>query len=325
MGVCVMRVVNVAAVAVFLMLAAGPALAGDPRGGHPGGGGGCGGGCGGGHRPSPPHGGGYNGNINVNVSANANASAYAGASAGSYLNARTYNVGSIRGGGYGGGTVYVGGGYGGEGGGYYGGGAIYNEEVYEGRTCASAPFGYVVYGFGRNGRRAPACVADVSACRDGDDRGGRYGYSERRGCDGGRREDRYGRYEESRSYEQSSSYESREYYEESAAYSGGYGYETRNGGDDHGRDDRVDCDCRPERERFEHRSERSHGYAEPYAPPAYAPPVYEAPAYEPPAYQAPAYEAPVYEAPMTPNQYYGIGDQSPPPRQYYSQEPGERG
>ena len=29
---------------------------------------------------------------------------------------------------------------------------------------------------------------------------------------------------------------------------------------------------------------------------------------------------------MTPNQYYGTGGQTPPPpRQHYSQEPGERG
>ena len=315
-----MRLVNIAAVAAFAILAAGPALAGDPRGGgHPGGGG-CGGGCGGGgHRPSPPHGDGYNGNINVNVNANASANAFAGASAGSYFNARAYNVGGMRGGGYGGGTVYVGGGYGGDSGGYYGGGAIYNEEVYEGRTCASAPFGYVVYGFGRNGRRAPACVAHVSECRAYEDRGGRYGYSERRGCDGGRREEHY----ETRG-RSGASYESYESYEEYDSWSGGYVEERDYGAGDYGRDyddDRRDCDCRPDdRRRAYHAPEPEPRYEEPYRPRAYAPPVYEAPAYEPPAY-----EPPIYEAPMTPNQYYGIGDQSPPPRQYYSQEPGERG
>lgn len=223
-----MRMINLAAVAALAILAASPAFAGDRRGGgHPGGGGGCGSSCGGGgghrpppapppHTPPPPHGGGFNSNINVNVNANANASAnaFAGASAGGYFNARAYEVGGIRHGGGSYGAVYVGGG-GGDVGGYYGGGAIYNEEVYEGRACASAPFGYVVEGFGRNGRRAPACVA-TTVCRDGDDRGGRYGYSERRGCDsGGRRED-YG-------YEQSSysTYESRESYETYGGRCGG--------------------------------------------------------------------------------------------------------
>ncbi|MBU1538576.1 MAG: hypothetical protein KKC29_00615 [Alphaproteobacteria bacterium] len=259
-----MRMVNLAAVAALAVLVAGPALAGDPRGGgHPGGGysgggghpgGGCGGGCGGGgHRPppSPPHGGGFNSNINVNVNANANANAFAGGGAGGYFNARAYDVGGIRGRGYGGGTVYVGGGYGGDGG-YYGGGAIYNEEIYEGRACASAPFGYVVYGFGRSERRPPACVA-TTVCRDGGDRGGRYGYSERRGCDGGRRED-YGAHVESGSYGYSS-YEAREeYYEESSWRGGGYG----------GRD----CDC-------DHGRDRDAPY-----PPAYLP---EPPRHEPPA------------------------------------------
>ncbi len=288
-----MRILNAAVGAVLLLLAASPALAGDPRGGgHQGGG--CGSRCGGGHTPPPPPpccgGGGYTGNINVNVNANANASAqaYAGASAGGYFNARAYDVGAVRGRGYGGGTVYVGGGYGGDGGGYYGGGAIYNEEVYEGRVCASAPFGYVVGGFGRNDRRTPACVANSGGCRDDSDRGGRYGYSERHGCGGGRRES-YEAYEESSSYEESS-YESRESYREYEGYSGGYeevgygsgGYSSGGG----------DCGC-------DHDEGRDYAPYPPRYLPDPAPPVRPRPPHRP--------------------------RPSHPPRQSYSQEPGERG
>ena len=162
-------------------------------------------------------------------------------------------------------------------------------------------------------------MAHVSECRAYEDRGGRYGYSERRGCDGGRREEHY----ETRG-RSGASYESYESYEEYDSWSGGYVEERDYGAGDYGRDyydDRRDCDCRPDdRRRAYHAPEPEPRYEEPYRPRAYAPPVYEAPAYEPPAY-----EPPIYEAPMTPNQYYGIGDQSPPPRQYYSQEPGERG
>ncbi len=276
-----MRILNAAVGAALLILVASPALAGDPRGGggHPGGG--CGSGCGGGHpSPVPPsHGGGYNGNINVNVNANANANAYAGASAGGYFNARTYDMGGFRGGFGGGGTVYVGGGYGGDGGGYYGGGPIYNEEVYEGRTCASAPFGYVVAGFGRNGRRAPACNANGGGCQVDVDRGGRYGYSERHRCGGRREEDRV-------SYEESRSYERREEYREESSWSDDY-----RGGQSH------DCGC-----------DHDGGHDAPY-PPAYIP---EPPRYEPPAPPARPYRP---ERPRS----------SQPPRQHYSQEPGERG
>ena len=281
-----MRILNAAVGAALLILVASPALAGGPRGGgggHPGGG--CGSGCGGGGHPSPappPHGGGYNGNINVNVNANANA--YAGASAGGYFNARTYDMsgfrGSFGGGGYGGGTVYVGGGYGGDGGGYHGGGPIYNEEVYEGRTCASAPFGYVVAGFGRNGRRAPACNAGSGGCQVDVDRGGRYGYSERHSCGVGRREEVRVSYEESRSYER------REEYREESSWSDGY-----RGGQSH------DCGC-------DH-----YGVHDAPYPPAYIP---EPPRYEPPAPPARPYRP---ERPRP----------SQPPRQHYSQEPGERG
>ncbi|KQY89682.1 hypothetical protein ASD25_03775 [Brevundimonas sp. Root1423] len=317
---------TVAAGAALLILAT-PAFASGPTGGgHPGGGRPCGGGCGGnpgGGHPGGGHpGGGYPGgggrniNVNVNASANASASAYAGASARSYLNARTYNVSGVRGA-AGGGTVYVGGGYGGDvGGGYYGG-PVYHEAVYEGRACAPAPFGYVLGGFGRDERYAPVCGTRYY---EDADRGGRYGYSERR--------DSYeaSRYEESR-------YESREEYSEYEA--GGvwrdadHGrreerYEDR-GGYDHASsareydrgymDGRRDCDCRPDGrdgEPYFHAPEPApYGY-EPEPPPVR---VYEAP--------------PAYEAPMTPNQYYGIDGATPapppPPRQRYSQEPGERG
>lgn len=275
-----MRILNAAVGAVLLILVAGPALAGD-----------CGGSCGGGgHRP-PPGG----GDVNINVNANASANAFAGASAGGYFNARAYEVGGIRGRGYGGGTVYVGGGYGGDGG-HYGGGAIYNEEVYGGRACASAPFGYVVGGFGREGRRPPACLGDGGGTCRGDDRGGRYGYSERRGCDGGRREESYGAYEESYG-----AYESYESYEEYGAYEGGYGHEPEYGIGDYERgyiDGRRSCGGCGHHDRGD----------APYPPP-YLP---EPPRYEPPAPPARPYR------PHRPRP-------SQPPRRHYSQEPGERG
>ena len=304
-----MRMLTVAAGAAFLILASSPALAGGPRGGggeHPGGG--CGS-CGGGGHPGGGHpGGGYPGggniNVNVNANANANASAFAGASAASYLNARTYSVSGYRGA-AGGGTVYVGGGYGGDAGGSLGGPVYYNEAVYEGRACGAAPFGYVLGGFGRNERYAPACGGDHDQSRD---RGGRYGYSER-----------HDSYQESR-YEESR-YESREAY---AVYEGRGAYaadadavrsderyeangrrDDASGAVDYDRgymDGRRDCDCR---------SDGRDG--EPYV------------SLPEPAPYVPAPE-PVYEAPMTPNQYYGIGGETPPPtRQHYSQEPGERG
>jgi hypothetical protein len=230
--------------------------------------------------------------VNVNANANASANAWAGAAAGGYFNARTYDVGGMRGGGGSYGAVYVGGGYGGDGGGYYGGGAIYTEEVYEGRACASAPFGYVVSGFGRNGRRAPACVANTGGCEVDVDRGGRYGHSERHSCAGGRRED-YGSYEESRSYESYGSYERREEYREESSYGGGYTYV-----DDRGSYGGRDCDC-----------DHGGGHdAAPYPPP-YTP---EPPRYEPPAPPARPYRP---ERPRP----------AQPPRQHYSQEPGERG
>ncbi len=271
-----MRILNAAVGAALLILVASPALAGDGRGGG-GGQHGCVGGCG--HRPAPYtlppyHGPDYNRNINVNVNA------LSGTSERGYLNARPYDVGGVRGYGYGGGAVHVGGGYGGDVGGYYGAGAVYNEEVYGGRACASAPFGYVVAGFGRNGRRAPACNAGSGGCQVDVDRGGRYGYSERHSCGVGRREEVRVSYEESRSYER------REEYREESSWSDGY-----RGGQSH------DCGC-----------DYDGVHDAPY-PPAYIP---EPPRYEPPAPPARPYRP---ERPRP----------SQPPRQHYSQEPGERG
>ncbi|MDQ7813407.1 hypothetical protein [Brevundimonas sp.] len=180
--------------------------------------------------------------MNVNVNANASAQAFAGASASAYLNARAYSVDNGRRGGFGGGTVYVGGGgYGGDMVGYGYGAPIYYDIDRRVVACASAPFGYVVTGFGRDGRRPPSCGRHFEYEDRGSDRGGRYGYSER-----------HDRYEE-RSYESYESYEeygSFEAYEEYGAYS------------DYDR--RDDCDCRD---------------PAPY-PPAYLPepPRYEPPA-----------------------------------------------
>lgn len=248
-----MRMLTAAAGAAVLILLAAPADAGDRRGG-----GGhqpqppapcCHGGGGGGPRPpAPPHGGGWNSNINVNVNASARAEAYASAGARGYLNARTYDVGGARG--YvGGGSVYVGGGYGGDAGGYYGGPAVYDDRVLDGPACPSAPFGYVVTGFGRDDFRASRCGYRYDDA--GYDRGGRYGYSERH--------DRYEGRAESR-------YEVRERYSEYGAYEEGYIRE-----DDRRYEDRRDCGCDRDRE------------AAPY-PPAYLP---EPPRYAPPHHVAP--------------------------------------
>lgn len=195
-----MRMLTAAAGAALLILAASPALAGGPTGGgHPGGG-----------RPGPccghPGGGVPNVNVNVNASASASAQAFAGASAVSHFNARAFDVGGVRGRSSGG-VIYTGGGYAGDVGGYYGGPVYYNEVAWDGYACASAPFGYVVTGFGRDDRYPPTCGRE-----DQRDRGGRYGYRER-----------HDRYEESR-------YESYESYEEYGAWEGGH--------------ERRDCDCR---------------------------------------------------------------------------------
>lgn len=238
-----MRMLTAAAGAAVLILLASPADAGDRRGG-----GGhqpqpptpCCHGGGGPRPPAPPHGGG-NTNINVNVNASAQAYASAGASARGYLNARTYDVGSYRGGYAGGGTVYVGGGYGGDAGYYSGGPAVYDDRVLEAPACPSAPFGYVVTGFGRDDYRPSRCGYRYEDA--GYDRGGRYGYSER-----------HEGYAESR-------YEVRESYSEYGTYEEGYIRE-----DGRGYEDRRDCRCDDDRP------------SAPY-PPAYLPepPRYEPP------------------------------------------------
>lgn len=209
-----MRALTLSAVAALALLAAGPALAGDPRGG--------------GHHGPPPgpppgpccgHGGGHGGgsrNVNINV----NASAHAAASATSHLNARTLQLGGFRGG-HGGGTIYVGGGgYGGDAGYGYVGAPVYYDIDRRVLACASAPFGYVVTGFGRDGRRPPSCGGRHEYESAAYDRGGRYGYSERHD-----------------SYEESSyrSYESYEEFESYEAYETAESYEDR---------ERRDCDCR---------------------------------------------------------------------------------
>ena len=288
-----MRMLTAAAGAALLILVATPALAGGPRGG----GGGhqprppsscCHGGGGGGHTPQPPHGGGgWNSNINVNVNASAQAYASAGASARGSLNARTYDVGGGRGG-YGGGTVYVGGGYGGDAGGYYPAGpAVYDDRVLEAPACPSAPFGYVVTGFGRDDMRPSRCGYRYDDA--GYDRGGRYGYSEQH--------DRYDGYAGSR-------YEVRESYSEHSAWEEGYLREDGRRHDeryDERHDDRRDCDCDRE--------------AAPY-PPAYLP--------EPPRYEAPHHVSPPPARPAA-RPHHVAPPRRTLPRQEYRQEPGERG
>lgn len=226
-----MRVLTLAA--ALALLAAGPALAGERNGGH---GSPC---CAPPPPPPPPccnHGGGSH---NVNVNVNASARAFAEASASSYFNARAYSVDNGRRGGFGGGAVYVGGGgYGGDMVGYGYGAPVYYDIDRRVLACASAPFGYVVTGFGRDGRRPPSCGRYVEYEDHGHDRGGRYGYSER-----------HDSYEE-RSYESYESYEEYGSFEAYEAYS------------DHGR--RDDCDCG-----------ESAPYPPPYLP---EPPRYEPPA-----------------------------------------------
>ena len=281
-----MRVLTLSAAAALVLIAAGPALAGDPRGGGHGGGPCC--------APPPPpppsccnHGG---GSRNVNINVNASAQAFAEASATSHFNARAYDVGGIRGRGYGGGTVYVGGGYGGDAGGYgYVGAPVYYDIDRRALACASAPFGYVVTGFGRDDRRPPSCGRRYVDHDHGYDRGGRYGHSER-----------HDSYEE-RSYESYESYEEYGSFEAYEAY-GAYGRDGRHedagyGIGDYERgyiDGRRDCDCRE---------------PAPYPPP-YLP---EPPRYEPPA------------PPARPHRPRRPRHDAPPPRQQYRQEPGERG
>lgn len=287
-----MRMLTALAGATLLILAATPVLAGDPGGGgHHGGGG---------HQPRPPCCG-HPGGANINVNVNASARAFASASASSHFNARAYNVGAIRSGAVGGGVIYSGGGYGGgDIGGYYGG-PVYYEAAWDGYACASAPFGYLVSGFGRDGRRAPSCGRGYY---DGD-HGGRYGYSERH--------DGYAesRYESRESYEEYEAYEYGEDYGEARYAEVDYGgrddrYEYRReedwrdeerGARDYDRgymDGRRDCDCRPDGRDGE--------------------PYFEAPLPPPPLYREHEIDTARPYEPLP-----------PPPRHGYRQEPGERG
>lgn len=209
-----MRVLTSAALAAMILSS--PALASERGGGHrppsppPGH---CGGGC------RPPV------NTNVNVNVNANASASASASARSYINARAYSSGMARG--YvGGGTIISGGGYAGDYGHGVGGGYVHVDNRPVRLAPPSAPYGYAVYGFGRD-----YPVGGPWTRRD--DRYGSEGrWREERRYD--ERSEHYERWEHSEEYR--SEVEARWEYEiigrESQAYDRGYG------------DGRADCDCR---------------------------------------------------------------------------------
>ena len=241
-----MRVLTSAALAALILSS--PALASERGGGHrpsppPGS---CGGGC------RPP----VNANVNVNVNANSSASAR------SYINARSYSSTMTRG--YvGGGTFIHGGGYAGDYG-YagdwgVGGGYVHVDDRDLVTAPASAPFGYVVRGFGRDYR-----VGGPEVRRD--DRYGREGRwrDERRTT----ASDHYERWERSETYrrETEAAWEQEIAGRESRAYDRGY---------DHGRSDgRADCDCRGSDPRPESRYDSGHGA--PYygdLPPPDAPPV----------------------------------------------------
>lgn len=280
------------------LLMAGPALA-DPRGGH-------GGGNGGSHPPAPPppaccqgggHGGG-NANVNINVNASASASAYAGA--GGYINARGYDFGGV---GYrgSGGVIYTGGGYGGDGsgGGYYGGGPVYAERPNGCGAPPSAPFGYAVSGMGRDYRNAPVIRPEAgcsgggtprpchSPCEGGSSSQSYEVYYEERTESGSTwtREDRGGRYGDSRSHEQ------QDRGRHPPAPTDGwvnYGCGCGSSGGSGGGSDRPYGD--------DHDGEQDHRSDGDYRPPP--------PRYEPPA-----------PLPAPPHR----------PRQEYRQEPGERG
>ena len=198
---------------------------------------------GGGHRPSPPPGacgGGCRPPVNTNVNVNVNANRHASASARSYINARTYASSQARS--YvGGGTVVYGGGYVGDYG-YagdwgVGGGYVHVDDRDLVTAPPSAPFGYVVHGFGRVYR-----AGDREVRRD-----------DRYGSEGRWRDDResdgysehYARWERSETYrrETEAAWEYEIIGRESRAYDRGY---------DHGRSDgRADCDCRPSGPRHE--------------------------------------------------------------------------
>lgn len=135
------------------------------------------------------------------------------------------------------------------------GGSYVLDRAPRGPVCPSAPFGYIVTGFGRDTQRPSWCGYRYEEA--GHDRGGRYGYSERH--------DSYGesRYSSRDTYEE---YDAEIYHEERGAWR-----EDRYRDDD--RDDRRGgCDCRD--------NDREPA---PY-PPAYLP---EPPRYEPPRVSPP--------------------------------------
>lgn len=238
-----MRVLTSAALAALIL--SGPALASER---------------GGGHRPSPPPGpcGGCRPPVNTNVNVNVNADSHASASARSYINARTYSSSTARG--YvGGGTVIYGGGYAGDhgyGGAWgVGGGYVHVDDRDLVTAPPSAPFGYVVQGFGRDYRTGGPHVRR-------DDRYGREGRwrDERRDA----ASDHYERWERSETYrrETEAAWETEITGRESRAYDRGYS------------DGRADCDCRAPEPRPEPRYDPGHGV--PYygdLPPPDAPPV----------------------------------------------------
>ena len=241
-----MRVLTSAALAALILSS--PALASEP----------------GGHRPSPPPGpcGGCRPPVNTNVNVNVNADSHASASARSYINARTYSSSTARG--YvGGGTVIYGGGYAGDygyGGDWgAGGGYVHVDDRDLVTAPPSAPFGYVVQGFGRDYR-----VGGSEVRRD--DRYGREGRWRADRPDAA--SDHYERWERSETYrrETEAAWEQEITGRESRAYDRGY---------DHGRSDgRADCDCRAPDPRPEPRYDPGHGA--PYygdLPPPDAPPV----------------------------------------------------
>lgn len=278
---------------VAVMALALPAEAGGPRGGQ------------GGHRPPPApccgHPGG-NVNINVNAAAAAQASAYAGAQARSAIQARGWSGYSAGRTAVGGGTVYVGGG------GYVAEGATYGGPVWHGPVAPvavagpSAPFGYVVEGFGRPYGRGPA-PWEASRWARVEDRTSSYhrdayAYREDTYREDAYRETRHGSAYEAR-YPGWSEAEAYAYWEGRAedAYRSGYG------------DGRADCDCAPPHPRPPHghpsQGYPGHGAMErSYAPAPYHPPA--DPGYygdlPPPGHTPPRAPHPTYGHPNQPGE-----------------------
>lgn len=258
--------------AVIALVLSSPALAGERRGGHRPPPGHCGAAC------RPP--------VNANVNVHVNASASAAASARSYIQARAYSSGLSRRGTGGGTFIIGGGGYGGDYGWIgHGGGYVHVDDRDLRPAGPSAPFGYVVTGFGR----------DIRA-------GGSTRRLDRYGHEGRWRDPQWGA-EDAGHYERwETSAEYREQVEaaweyeiigrESRAYDRGY--------DDGRIDGRADCDCRHD-----------------------APPPYHAPApyHEPAPYSQPA-PGQAYFGDLPPPDAPPL---QAPPRHNYRQEPGERG